>query len=93
MATLTASSSPICLANCDPSVECVVMNPATCFIPITGNAASRLARATPLPCELIRRKMNEIIRAVLISSVSNPSPFRLMSSPNHCACSAASAWQ
>jgi hypothetical protein len=69
------------------------MNAPTCFIPATGKAASRLARAAPLPCELTRRKRNEIVRAVLISSVSNPSPLRLISSPNHCACSAASAWQ
>ena len=93
MATLTASSRPICLANCDPSVECVVKNAVTCFIPATGKAASRRARAPPLPCELTRRTMNEIIRAVLMSSISNPSPLRLMSSPNHRACSAASAWQ
>jgi hypothetical protein len=62
------------------------MKAAICFCPTTGNAASRFARATPLPCEPTRRKMKEIIRAVLISNVSNPSPFRLMSSPNHCAC-------
>ena len=35
--------------------------------------------------------MNAIVRAVFISSVSNTSALLLMSSPNHFACSAASA--
>ncbi len=69
------------------------MKAAICFGPATGNAASRRARAMPLPCEPTRRKMKKTIRAVLISSISNPSPLRLISSPNHFACSAASAWQ
>jgi hypothetical protein len=47
----------------------------------------------PLPCEPTRRHIRVTIRAVLMSSSSYPSPFMLMSSPNHCACSAASAWQ
>ncbi len=74
-------------------MQCVVAKDITCFIPATGNAASRLARATPPPCEPTRRSMNATIRAVLMSSRSNVSLFMLMSSPNHRACSAASAWQ
>ena len=73
MATLTASSRPICLANCDPSVECVVKNAVTCFIPATGKAASRRARAPPLPCEH-SPTMNEIIRAVLIRASRSRRP-------------------
>jgi hypothetical protein len=65
----------------------------TCFWPEIAKAASPLARAGPLPCEATRLRMNEIICAVLISSIWKPSPLKLMSSPNHLACSAASAWQ
>ena len=39
IATQTASSKPICSANWEPSVQCVVRRRNTCFIPATGNAA------------------------------------------------------
>jgi hypothetical protein len=93
IATQTASSKPICSANREPSAQCVVAKESTCFIPATGNAATRRARATRLPYEPTRRTMNATIRAVLMSSRSNMSLFMLMSSPNHGACSAVSAWQ
>jgi hypothetical protein len=69
------------------------MKTAICRGAATGKAASRRARAMPLPCEPTRRHIRVTIRAVLMSSSSYPSPFMPMSSPNHCACSAASAWQ
>ena len=74
-------------------MQCVAAKETTCLYPATGNAASLLARAVLLPCEPTRRNRNETIRAVLISSISKVSPLRLMSSPNHFACSDASAWQ
>jgi hypothetical protein len=80
-------------ANCAPSVECVVRNVPNRFCATTGKAAIRLARSTPLPYEPIRHNRNEMVWAVLMPSTSNPIPLKLMSSPNHLACSAASAWQ
>ena len=61
---------------------------------LTDDNFSTIIRAVELgrhgQCEPTRGKIKKTIRAVL-SSVSKPSPLRLMSSPNHFACSAASA--
>ena len=58
-----------------------------------GNPASRRARESPLPCPPTRRTRNAASWAVFMPSISKPSDFSAMSSPNQPACSAASAWQ
>ena len=69
------------------------MNPSTSRCPRIGKVTSRLARADALPCEASRRTKKARICAVFQPSVSTPSDLNPMSSSNHVACSAASAWQ
>ena len=69
------------------------MNPSTSRCPRTGNVISRPARADALPWDASRRTKKARICAVFQPNVSTPSDLNPMSSSNHVACSAASAWQ
>ncbi len=64
------SPSPICAANSEPKLECVVSHDWIARWPVTGTVASRRTRSSALPCDPSRRTMKAAVCAVLIESIS-----------------------